>query len=247
MNPAHETEQELDPELAALLASAEDELPAPGASEDVDAMLKGVRGQIAEARKSPLQRIREQPTWRRRALGVATLLFLVGLSVGAKHPNAAAYPKGYLALYVVSIATLVLVCAFAALRPLHRPTLSRPLGVGLGLLAFLATVVLAVAPGFHDHMSRAPEGLSLFAHASPCFVYGFLVGVPVYAVLRILDRGNPLGRVLAASAAGLTGNLVLEMHCMVGGADHLLLGHAGMVGFYVLGVLALEWALRPRS
>lgn len=239
---SRDRDAELDPELAALLSSV-DELPEP---HEIDALYGGVRGHVVAAKASPVERLRAQPTWRRRLLGVLMFVFIVGITTGTQQrADLAAYPLGYLAIYFGSIATLLVLCAFAALRPVHRPSLSRVTGLGLGALAIVATVILAVIPGFHAHAS-VPEG-SLLSHASPCFVYGFLVGAPVFAALRVLDRGNPLGRVLAASAAGLTGNLVLELQCPSAGIDHLVLGHAGVVALYVLGVLALEWALRPRA
>jgi hypothetical protein len=235
-------DDELDPELAALLASVDDE-PDPS---EVDALYGGVRGHILAAKASPVERLRARPTWLRRLLGVLVFLFVVGITTGTqRRADLAAYPLAHLLAYLGSLATLIAVCTFAALRPLHRPSLPKLTGIGLGLLAIAATVVLAIVPDFHTH-APPPTG-GLLAHASPCFVYGFLVGAPIYAALRVLDRGNPLGRVLAASAAGLTGNLVLELQCPSGGVDHLVVGHAGVVALYVLGVLALEWALRPRT
>lgn len=234
---------ELDPELAALLARVDDERPDPS---EVAALYGGVRGHIVAAKGSPVERLRARPTWLRRLLGVLVFLFVVGITTGTqRRVDLAAYPLAHLLAYLGSIATLIAVCTFAALRPLHRPSLPKLTGIGLGLLAIAATVVLAIVPDFHAH-APLPSG-SLLAHASPCFVYGFLVGAPIYVALRVLDRGNPLGRVLAASAAGLTGNLVLELQCPSGGVDHLVVGHAGVVALYVLGVLALEWALRPRT
>jgi hypothetical protein len=234
---------ELDPELVALLASVDDERPDPS---EVDALYGGVRGQILAAKSSPVERLRARPTWLRRSLGLLVFLFVVGITTGTqRRADLAAYPLAHLLAYLGSLATLIAVCTFAALRPLHRPSLPKLTGIGLGLLAVAATVVLAIVPDFHTH-APLPSG-GLLAHASPCFVYGFLVGAPIYAALRVLDRGNPLGRVLAASAAGLTGNLVLELQCPSGGVDHRVVGHAGVVALYVLGVLALEWALRPRT
>ncbi|MCU0673801.1 MAG: hypothetical protein MUE69_13495 [Myxococcota bacterium] len=207
------TDDELDPELAALLASVDDE-PDPS---EVDALYGGVRGHILAAKASPVERLRARPTWLRRLLGVLVFLFVVGITTGTqRRADLAAYPLAHLLAYLGSLATLIAVCTFAALRPLHRPSLPKLMGIGLGLLAIGATVVLAIVPDFHTH-APLPTG-GLLAHASPCFVYGFLVGAPIYAALRVL-----------------------------GGVDHLVVGHAGVVALYVLGVLALEWALRPRT
>lgn len=243
LEPSPPREAGLDPDLAALLHSVDEE---PTQSE-LDELLAGVRSSIDAARTDELSRLRAQPTWRRRALGFATWIFFVGASIAISHRvDLAAYPLSYLLAYGGGVASLIAVCAFVALRPLHLPSLPRATGVGLGFVAVAATIALAVAPGFHAH-AALPSGVGLFTHASPCLVYGFLVGVPVYGALRLLDRGNSLGRVLAASAAGLSGNLVLELQCATGGAEHRLFGHAGVVALYVFGVIALEWALRPRT
>lgn len=233
----------LDPDLAALLASVDQE-PTQG---ELDELLASVRSSIEAARSNDVTRLHAQPTWRRRAFGFATLIFLLGMNIGLRQrTDLEAYALPYLLTYGGAVVSLISVCAFLALRPLHVPSLPRGTGFGLGLVAVAATVVLAVSPGFHAH-AASPSGVSLFSHASPCLVYGFFVGVPIYGALRLLDRGQPLGRVLAASAAGLAGNLVLELQCPTGGGAHRLFGHAGVVALYVFGVIALEWALRPRT
>lgn len=231
---------ERDPELAALLEAAEREPP------DLEALYAGVRGRIRAAEQSPLERVRAQPTWARRLLALGAFVVVVAAAVAARpRHDLDAYPSGLLALYVISVGALLSVCAFAALRPLQLPALSRGTSVALGLLAVASTVFLAVAPGFHDHAST-PSDVGPLAHVA-CLVHGLLVGVPLYAVLRVLDRGSAVGRVLAASAAGLAGNLVLELSCAFGGATHLVAGHASIVALFVLGALALEWRLRPRA
>ena len=69
-----------------------------------------------------------------------------------------------------------------------------------------------------------------------CMGAGLLLGVPVYALLRLVDRGNAFGSLVAASAAGLAGNFVLKAHCSVPGTSHELMGHASVALVFVLGM-----------
>jgi hypothetical protein len=232
----------LDPELASLLESAEADGPPP----DLGELYAGLQGRIRAAEASPLARLRAQPTWRRRTLGIGAIVLVVTLSTVLRpRPDLDAYPLPYLLLHVASLGALLAVCAFAALRPLHRPALSRVTSVGLGALAIGASVLLAVAPGLHEHAVEL-DGIPLWRHATPCLAHGLAVGLPLYAALRALDRGNILGRVLAASAAGLAGNLALALHCAIGGAPHLLSGHVGVVASFVVGTLLVELALQRK-
>jgi hypothetical protein len=71
---------------------------------------------------------------------------------------------------------------------------------------------------------------------------GILLGIPVYALLRLVDRGNAFGSLVAAAAAGLAGNFILKAHCSVPGTSHELLGHASVAVLFVLGLgLVHRW------
>ncbi|HJL04194.1 MAG TPA: NrsF family protein [Polyangiaceae bacterium LLY-WYZ-15_(1-7)] len=215
---------------------------------DLDGLFAGVRERVEDAERSPSFRLKAQSTPRRRLLGLLAVLGVIAanLLLGTR-PDLGTYGPGLLAASFGSLGVLVLLAVFAALRPTHRPPLPRWQVAALTAASLAATVVLAVVPGYHAHAALPEAGRALGSHALPCLVYGFLVGVPVYAALRLLDRGSPLSRVVAASAAGLAGNLVLELHCPTGGPAHLLAGHAGVVALYVVGVGLLEAALRHRD
>ena len=94
----------------------------------------------------------------------------------------------------------------------------------------VAAVVLATLPAPHTlpiHLvGHSPS--PVFPTGSPCMYLGLLLGIPVYAVLRLVDRGSPLSSVLAASTAGLLANLVLQVHCPVTSVGHRLVGHASI-------------------
>ena len=72
--------------------------------------------------------------------------------------------------------------------------------------------------------------------AGACMGVGLLLGVPVYALLRLVDRGNALGSLVAAAAAGVAGNFVLKAHCPIAGATHELFGHASVALVFVVGL-----------
>jgi hypothetical protein len=78
--------------------------------------------------------------------------------------------------------------------------------------------------------------------AGACMGFGLLLGVPVYALLRLVDRGNAFGSLIAASAAGLAGNFVLKAHCAIETTGHVLLGHASVAVLFVVGLgLVHRW------
>lgn len=231
---------ERDPELDALMA-------APEELADVSALFEGVQAQIEAAEKKPSYKLRTQPTSRRRLMAFIAfaMVILVTLMTG-RRPDLGAYPPAMLALVLGSLGTLFALSAWTALRPIHRPMLA-PWKLGaLTALAVGTTLVLALAPGIHDHVALRPDA-PLIRHASPCMIYGFMFGLPVYGALRFLDRGSSWSaRIIAACAAGLAGNMILELHCPMGGSAHLMAGHASVIICYVAGVFLIEALLRAR-
>lgn len=233
---------ERDPELESLLGGSGDELP------DVSALFDGVKAQIDAAEKKPAYRLQTQATPRKRLMSFIAfaMVILVTLLTG-RRPDLNAYPPAMLALVLGSLGTLFAISAWSALRPVHKPALT-PAKLGLmTAVAVGATLLLALAPGVHDHIELRPDA-PLLRHASPCMIYGFIFGLPVYGALRFLDPGSSYGaRIVAACAAGLAGNMVLELHCPMGGSTHLMAGHASVIVAYVAGVFVIEAILRARS
>jgi hypothetical protein len=131
---------------------------------------------------------------------------------------------------------LILLATWVVTRPVHLPALPRWQSIGLACLAVGATIVAAFWP--------IPAAVAGAAHqhggggfmAGACMGVGLLLGVPVYALLRLFDRGNALGNVVAAAAAGLAGNFVLKAHCSIAGTTHELLGHASVAVVFVVGL-----------
>jgi hypothetical protein len=141
---------------------------------------------------------------------------------------------------LVTFCVLLVLAMFMVTRPVHLPALPRWQSLCLACIAVGATVLAAFWPhpaaqaATHDHTGGVMVGA--------CMGVGLLLGVPVYALLRLVDRGNALGSLVAAAAAGLAGNFVLKAHCSVPGTSHELLGHASVALVFVLGLgLVHRW------
>ena len=139
--------------------------------------------------------------------------------------------------WTASLATfcvLLVIAMFMVTRPVHLPALPQWQSVCLACIAVGATVLAAFWPypvaqaAAHDHTGGVMVGA--------CMGAGLLLGVPVYALLRLVDRGNAFGSLVAASAAGLAGNFVLKAHCSVPGTSHELMGHASVALVFVVGM-----------
>jgi hypothetical protein len=137
---------------------------------------------------------------------------------------------------LVAFCLLIILAMFMVTRPVHLPALPRWQSICLACVAVAATVIAAFWPvpealaaaSTHDH------GGGFMAGA--CMGVGLLLGVPVYALLRLVDRGNALGSLVAAAAAGVAGNFVLKAHCSIAGTSHELLGHASVAVLFVVGL-----------
>jgi hypothetical protein len=135
---------------------------------------------------------------------------------------------------LVAFAILLLTAIYMVTRPVHLPAVPRWQTWLLVCIAVGATVVAAFwpLPAAHAEGAVHPGGII----ASMCMGVGLLLGVPVYALLRLVDRGNALGSLIAAAAAGVAGNFVLKAHCPVPGTAHELLGHASVAIVFVLAL-----------
>jgi len=141
---------------------------------------------------------------------------------------------------LVAFCTLLIMAIFMVTRPVHLPALPRWQSICLVCVAVGATMIAAFWPipaalaSTHDHGGGFMVGA--------CMGVGLLLGVPVYALLRLVDRGNALGNLVAAAAAGVAGNFVLKAHCSIPGTSHELLGHASVAVVFVLGLgLVHRW------
>jgi hypothetical protein len=175
--------------------------------------------------------LRSRPTWARFALALAAA-FACGfavLSLGhGLRGDLARYPSSRLALSLGLLIGLGVSSLWAALRPVHVAPLPRSALFALLTAATLAVLLLSGVPPAH---ARDPAALA--AHdpsARACFFTGALLGQPFLAVALVASRlRSALELALAAAAAGLLGNVVLELGCPSTDQMHLLEGHAPIV------------------
>ena len=72
-------------------------------------------------------------------------------------------------------------------------------------LLFAAFSVPGIELGLKGH---AAEGKPM-----ACLSVGLLFGIPIYGLLRLLDRGSRISALIASLAAGLTGNMAIHLKC----------------------------------
>ncbi len=229
-----------DGELSQWLDEAREQDPP---STDYGALFSGVERDIAKAEAHPLFWLRTRSTTVRRFVAiVAALLVLLFGGILSLRANFDEYPPLQMALALLSLATLLGLSVHQALRPLYRPPLAPAARFALPILTLVATFLLALLP---PHGVPAPLGGTLIDHVSPCLFYGLLFGIPVYLVLRLLDRSGT-APLLGACAAGLAGNLVLTLHCPRNDPEHLMLGHFSVAFLFVAGLGLVHFLLRRR-
>ena len=235
-----------DADLRRWLAAAQAAEAGDVAPEDLSALAARVRVGIEEEDARPLAGVRQRPAWERNVLGVVSLLVMVGSTfVALPRADVAHYPLGRLLLELGAFVTAFALCLAVATRGAHLPELPRRWTYGLAALAVLVVAAVGLLPPSHLHDAYVSRGLGeLF---SPCGLIGVILALPVYALIRLLDRGSSLGALAAASAAGLAANTMLQAHCPVVDRAHMLLGHA-MVGVWLLlGLLIVRAIERSRS
>lgn len=229
----------LDPELVVCLR----ELGEPEGTADrqrMDQMFASIERRCEKNDKTVRGFVRSRSTALRRLMVLATLaaLGIIGLSM---FPLAGESIRGsWWFAPLVALSGLLIIAAMMATRPVHKPAFRRWQVACLACVTIGAAVLVAFWPGGSAQAAAAGENAGTLAGA--CMGMGLLLGVPVYALLRLVDRGNALGALIAASAAGLAGNFALEAHCPIGTTEHILLGHASVAALFVLGVgLAHYW------
>lgn len=223
-----------DPELEEWLSDARAADARAGA--DYAAMFSSVQGEIARAEKRPSFWLRSRSTMARRviAIGAAGAIAAVA-AVLALRSDLADHPLHW-AFALGALCALLFVSAHQALRPIHRPPLPA-WGHALMIAATLgATFLIALLPP-DGHFGAFPPPVS------PCLFIGLLAGIPVYFVLRVLDRGQG-SALLGACAAGLLGNLVLTLYCPSHDTAHLMLGHFSVAALFVAGLGLVHVLLR---
>jgi hypothetical protein len=219
-----------DPVLPAELARAVD--VGRGAA-DLDGLYAALRSDIA--------RERGWRAWLRERSATARLLGASGViaglcalcALGFARRDLAQYPSERMALSLAAMGLFVLLSLMVAFRPLQRPGLPRwaaPAAVTAALLA-LASLYLVSPLEPHAALDAASVRPTLI-----CLAIGLALGVPVYAVIALFDRGGARRAIPMAAAAGLAANLMLQIHCPSNQPSHLMLGHFGAAALLVIAV-----------
>lgn len=228
-------------ELAALLSLA----AAEEASDDhPDALLVELRRRL-EREQGLAGSLRSLPTWGRLLVGFGAIAAAaVAVLALQPRPDLDAYPRVRMGLAVCLLGGLAAASVVFALRPLHKPALPRDPSLALLLGGLLATFGLAALPAAHTiQQGRGIDSGEFLDRAMDCFGYGALAALPIFVLLRLLDRGghHSLARaLLAAGAGGLSANLLLQLHCSGTSPGHLLLGHASVAAAVIVAVLAIR-------
>jgi cation transport ATPase len=207
---------------------------APENGELMDRMFSDMKAECDRSDRTVAGFLRSRSTIARRAivLSVFTVLALIGwfaFPVIAAQAQTMPWVASLVAFFV-----LLVIAMFMVTRPVHLPALPSWQVACLVFVAVGATIISAFWPipaaqaATHDHSGGFMVGA--------CMGVGLLLGIPVYALLRLVDRGNALGNLVAAAAAGVAGNFVLKAHCAVPGTSHELLGHASVAVVFVLGL-----------
>ncbi|MEQ8278723.1 MAG: hypothetical protein RMA76_29495 [Deltaproteobacteria bacterium] len=183
--------------------------------------------------------LKSRPTWVHKLIAGLTVVgaTLFGV-VFLRRPDLDAYPVLRMTVSIGAIAAVLFVSLGWSLRPMHKRALPPWAVAAMAVGAVALSFGLAITPTHYaPDPAHLPHGAE-WVHALRCLYFGALVGLPVYVVGRLLDRTrDPSRAVLAAGAAGLTGQLVLLLHCPISDPTHLVTGHASVVAVF----LALVW------
>jgi hypothetical protein len=216
-------------------------LESSGPVERVDAELWTATRARIDGDRSPAGWLKSRPTWLRStiALSVVGTIVLSALIL-MRRPDFDDYPTGRMVGTLVVMGVLLTVSLLLGLRPIQRPMLPKWMNRTVTTAGIVAAFVFAAMPSSYlPAVQLVPEN-PLHALGMPCLYFGVLLGVPVYGVARLLDRGgNAISAVLAAVAAGLTGNLVLQIHCPATDPLHQIFGHFTVVVAFVLAAAGL--------
>ncbi len=210
---------------------------------DLDAVLAAVNADIDDPRRA--SRLAEQSTNTRIALGIG-LVTAVALLVLAltRRADLDMYPTLRLLVELATMCSGGVLMMMAALRPVSKPPLPPGLLAVLVTAALAGPLTLAMMPQAHAAHVASLAGIAadFVPRALGCLTFGVLSGVPLAALLWLMQRGDKPRHHLVlvlAGAAGLSGLLALHLHCPITHAKHLLWGHAFVPTVLTLAVAAL--------
>jgi hypothetical protein len=180
--------------------------------------------------RGPVAWLRSRPAATRFVLAVlvaATTAIAVLAAGHGPRRDLSLYPLPRLVLALGLLGGVSLGSIWLVFRPLQLAPLTRA-SVFVLIAGFAVRLALALLPRTHP---ADPDALAVHGpNALECFTSGAVMGLPLVAFALAASRMPTLTtRLLAASAAGLLGNLVLELGCPSTDPTHLLEGHAPIV------------------
>ncbi|MEM9695925.1 MAG: NrsF family protein, partial [Myxococcota bacterium] len=212
---------------------------------DIDLMLASIRDEVQtslEGEAGWLGRLRALSTPARLGLVVGVVVALTALIVvTTPRQDLSEYPVLRMAMILVVLGALAATASWRLLRPLHLPRPSAASDRVLLVLGVLAPVVAALWP-MHEHVHVHEASVGFLESAFRCSAFGGLFGLPVLGLAVVLRRARVDGAAVAALAgvtAGLTANLVLQLHCPMTDPAHILVGHVSLV--LLLAPVAAFW------
>lgn len=188
------------------------------------------------------------PSGARWASALAFALVVPGYALFfAPRPDLATHPALPFLGLTLLFGMALWVALWLALRSPERPAISGArLGSWLAPSALLALLVAALPEASATHAAAAGGGaLGFWSSALSCFTSGLAWGLPIAALLAVLDRAStaPFELSLPSASAGLlVGALGLHLHCPIVDPAHLFAGHTGLL----LPWIALAVLLRRR-
>lgn len=206
---------------------ADVDLPQDGELED---LLASTRAEVG-AERGFRAWMRALPTRARVALVAVFGLTLVLLMTAASpRPDLGQLEAGALAVRAFVFSLAFAGSLAVGLRPLHRPLAPRWVELSLVAASPLALAILAWWP--LGALGTDPDDMRA---AASCFGSGLVFGLPVYVIMRLLDRGGRRApALLAGIAAAVTSNAMLSLHCGNDAFLHVLCGHGALGLVFVL-------------
>ncbi len=198
---------------------------------EMDALLTSVKHEVSRETGGRAW-LRSRATTTRLGLAVGAIAALAALVVVASpRADLATASRARLISAMALYGALAFGAMVVALRPLHRPAPANRAGRLLIVAGLAAAAGFALAPSFAGTpLFETGDGFAGAAMA--CFMFGSVLAVPLLLLGWALDRGGYLvgsRLLLAGAAAGLAGNLFLELHCAIALPAHLMLGHVTVV------------------
>jgi hypothetical protein len=154
----------------------------------------------------------------------------------------AVYPAARMAAALLVLGAGFAISLLLALRPLQRPGVpgrTVVLAISAVLVGVLVLYGLPAAHLAHPSSLHEPGALSVLRRAIPCLAIGVAIGVAVYGLLALLDRGGSRRAPVMAIAAGLAANLALQLHCPITAPLHMIVGHLGVALLLLAGAVLI--------